>query len=84
MIGKKWVCQYCGLEKIKQQAEADGLVVTIQLSVDDVGFDVFVHLDDVTIPPHVYRRDEDDLPEAKYWRTWLFDDYKERGCECDR
>lgn len=80
---KKWTCQQCGLEKIKQRAKADGMAVTIQASVDDVGFDVFVHPDDVVIPPHVYRRDEDDLPEVKYWRTWLFYDYDKRGCECD-
>jgi hypothetical protein len=80
---RKWICQNCRLEKIKQQARVDGLVVSIQTSIDDAGFDVFVHPDDVVIPPHVYRRDEDDLPEKKYWKLWLFSNYKERGCECD-
>jgi hypothetical protein len=81
---KKWVCQQCKLEKIKQRAKTDRLVVTIQASIDDVGFDVFVHPDDVVIPPHVRGRDKDNLPEVKYWRTWLFDDYDKKGCECDR
>jgi len=82
-VMKKWICQQCRLNEIKKRAESDGLIVTIQVSVDDVGFDVFVHPDNVTIPPHVYRRDEDDLPEKKYWRTWLFSNYRERSCECD-
>jgi len=82
MSKKRW-CGYCKLKELEQQAaEDDNLVVTVQLSVDNVGFDVFLHPVDIKIPDHVWRRDEESLPETKYWKTWLLDDYERRGCDC--
>lgn len=83
---KSWMhrCSYCGLKRLEREAELNGMKVTVQLSIDDVGWDVYVHPPDVEIPEHVRRPcGEDDLPEIVYWKSWLFRNYLERGCFCD-
>lgn len=74
-------CNYCRFQGLKKQVP-EGMSLTVQLSVDDCGWDVFLHPADVEIPDHVWRRDEESLPEKKYWKTWLFSDYERRGCDC--
>lgn len=80
---RRW-CGYCKLKELERKAaEDDNLSVTVQLSIDDCGWDVYVHPVGVEIPDHVRRgSDDEDLPEVKYWKTWLFSDYLRRGCDC--
>lgn len=76
-------CGVCHLEKARREAaDNPNLAVTVQRSVDDCGWDVYLHPKNVVIPSYVRRRDEPDLPEVKYWHTWLFDKYETQGCVC--
>lgn len=83
-MGKTGWCGYCHLKKWEQKAAGDdNLLVTVQRSIDDCGWDVYAHPPGVEIPDHVRGGvDSEDLPEVKYWKTWLFDDYERRGCDC--
>jgi len=76
---KNW-CGYCKLKEWEKYAAKYGKTVTIQSSINNVGFDVYVHPSDIKIPNYVGRRDED-LPE--YWKIGLSDNYA-RGCYCDK
>lgn len=79
----RYVCNYCRLQKLKHEAELNGMKITIQPDLDDTGYDVFVHPADVEIPEHVRRGpDEENHPEFVYWKSWLFRDWQERGCFC--
>ena len=75
-------CGYCHFKKWKRIAAEDAnLSVTIQLSIDDCGWDVYLHPSDIKMPDHVRRGSDDrDLPEVKYWKTWLY--YERMGCWC--
>lgn len=83
---KSWLhmCSYCGLKRLEREAELNGMKVTVQPSVDDVGYDVYVHPPDIEMPEHIRGGcDGEDLPEIAYWKSWLFSNYLERGCRCD-
>gem|GEM_PF-6238193 len=87
-MSKRGWCAYCHLQNALEKAARDGQAVTIQLSVDDCGYDVYIHPPDVKMPEHIRCRGplglpDPDLPEIKYWVTWLFNDYEQRGCFCN-
>lgn len=76
---KGW-CGYCHLMRLEALVKDDeDWTVTVQPSTDDVGYDVFLHPVDVAIPPLARHIPEYSL---KFWKTWLFSDYRERGCWC--